>query len=327
VELAALLEARDEVPEARQLLLRAADVDHAYMPRWALANFYFRQNQEAEFWRWTHNAFDIPSGNLDPLFALCWRVQPDASVISRVIPDNPDVLSAFISFLARQRHFQGIPSIGSRLIAHGSARGETTDLLAVVDRLIAEDAGNQALDLWRQLMNAGWIYRQDGLPYNSAFNYPIQQEAFDWRIPDPGASGVYTSHGAGYLQIRLSGNQPERCLLLSQVIPIQYGAYVAEANVEVEGDSNDASGVHWLLIHDKSGAQLALSPDLHSGKCAWSFALPVSEVASPPNPEMFWLKLVYERAPGTTRTQRTIALHSVSIRRVGDSAASLPKSL
>src|SRR5579859_3821061 len=35
---------------AEASLLRAAEIDHTYLPRWTLANFYFRAGDRTQFW-------------------------------------------------------------------------------------------------------------------------------------------------------------------------------------------------------------------------------------------------------------------------------------
>ena len=47
IELGLQYEADGDFARAEKQLLEAFDVDHTYMPRWSLANFYFRQNRHA----------------------------------------------------------------------------------------------------------------------------------------------------------------------------------------------------------------------------------------------------------------------------------------
>src|SRR5579864_8560303 len=44
-------EAAGDRKNAEASLLRAAEIDHLYLPRWTLANFYFRAGDLPRFWR------------------------------------------------------------------------------------------------------------------------------------------------------------------------------------------------------------------------------------------------------------------------------------
>ena len=48
IQLGLNAEADGNLPEAETDLLRAASVDHLYVPAWTLANFYFRRGDAAE---------------------------------------------------------------------------------------------------------------------------------------------------------------------------------------------------------------------------------------------------------------------------------------
>ena len=63
IELALQDESEGNYSEAEKLLLGAFTVDRTYVPRWTLANFYFRRNNLPAFWTWARrNGAQSPSG-------------------------------------------------------------------------------------------------------------------------------------------------------------------------------------------------------------------------------------------------------------------------
>ena len=58
IELGLLAEAEGDQATATRYLLQAAEADHLFLPRWTLANYYFRRGDTALFWRWAKEAAD-----------------------------------------------------------------------------------------------------------------------------------------------------------------------------------------------------------------------------------------------------------------------------
>src|ERR1700730_7708308 len=94
-------EAAGDQKKAKASLLQAAEIDHLYLPRWTLANFYLRAGDLPQFWRWARRAAEV---TYDPaaLFQLCWRVSGDAQeILQQAIPDTPVLREAYLDFLVR----------------------------------------------------------------------------------------------------------------------------------------------------------------------------------------------------------------------------------
>src|SRR5260370_7110205 len=72
IELGLRYEADEDYDRAEKLLLAAYEVDHTYLPRWSLANFYLRRDNRPKFWTWPRTAAQIPSDTVVPLFELCF---------------------------------------------------------------------------------------------------------------------------------------------------------------------------------------------------------------------------------------------------------------
>ena len=96
IELGLRAEARENDAAAQRCMLRAAEMDRQFLPRWRLANYYFRHDDEAMFWHWTREAAAMVYGDANPVFRLCARVREDGKLIDRLEIQNPDVRAAYL---------------------------------------------------------------------------------------------------------------------------------------------------------------------------------------------------------------------------------------
>ncbi len=84
IEMGLRLEATGDLGAAEQALLRAAQEDLTYLPRWTLMNYYYRRNDVDRFWFWAKAAVPMIYGDPLPLFHLCGRVGEDGGLIDRL---------------------------------------------------------------------------------------------------------------------------------------------------------------------------------------------------------------------------------------------------
>src|SRR5579871_5042957 len=98
VRLGVAKELRGDLQGAERDLLEAARVSRQFAPRWALANYYFRRGAEARFWSWAGECLRIGYSDVSPVFQLCWRMRPDASLIERIVPERNATLNAYVLF-------------------------------------------------------------------------------------------------------------------------------------------------------------------------------------------------------------------------------------
>ena len=95
------LEARGDAHASEAVLLESSRQDKQYAPAWAIANFYFRQNQPEPFWSWARAAAEKAYGDVGPLFDLCFHLTDDAStVLDRVVVPKPLVEQCYLAYLA-----------------------------------------------------------------------------------------------------------------------------------------------------------------------------------------------------------------------------------
>ena len=100
IELGLQYEADGDFAQAQKQLLQAYSIDHTYLPRWTLANYYYRRGNINEFWAWARSAAAMPAEDIGALLDLCWRAAPDASTItSAILNEKPEFLRQYLNFL------------------------------------------------------------------------------------------------------------------------------------------------------------------------------------------------------------------------------------
>lgn len=210
-------EARGDLAAAERWLLDAARVDRQYEPRWTLANFYFRQQRMDDLWKWIHAALEVSYGDRRAAFDLCWQASSDAALIlARAIPDQHDVLAAYLGYL--EQHHAG--EVGPVAIRLSQARDPGDAALAdgALDSLVRAGDRTAAREIWR---NFG--YPDPPPVMNPDFGPPRVGHGFDWRL-SPNAGVTFTPLDTPpALRVSFNGMQPESCELLRQYAGIQTG--------------------------------------------------------------------------------------------------------
>ena len=300
IRLGLAAETRGDFPVAERWLLEAARVDHQFEPRWTLANFYFRQAREIEFWKWMRAALEVSYGDRARAFDLCWRLSQNAKeIFERAIPDQPDVLGAYLVYVLGQ-HRDAAGPVAVRLAAIRDP-AYTALLEAACDTLLdsKNDSGNaaDAREVWRLL----------GRPTprgvtNGDFAVPPVNHGFDWRLLEsPGVSHVHLDP-SGH-RIQLSGKQPEACDLLRQIVAVESGKRY-ELHWETRTQSiASPSGIEWTVAGRR--APVAAAEGWQQG--AVSFTAPADLVP---------ITLLYRRPSGQPRAEGFIEIRSVSLKTV-----------
>ncbi|MDX1984160.1 MAG: hypothetical protein SFV51_28050 [Bryobacteraceae bacterium] len=236
--LAVQAETAGDFAEAERLLLRAAEIDQLFEPRWALANFYLRRNRKGEFVKWLGLAAERSYPDRSGLFRLAARMDhTPAQIAAEILPPVPAVLADYVAFLTKQGELEGAAAAAVR-IARKAGAEERRILLALADRLLASEKGALAHELWRALYPDS-----SGLLTNADLASRPLNQGFDWR--PHWRAGVHTVWSPGRFRIALSGNQPEIVDLLSQYVYVgQPGVYRFHYRFRAEGLARE-SGVYW----------------------------------------------------------------------------------
>lgn len=309
IELGLLTEAEGDTSKAEKFLLQAFAVDDTYVPRWSLAGFYLRRGNMNAFWTWARKAAEMPSDNLGALFELCWRVSPNPEEITgNILTNNPDVIRQYLTFLLHKDQLTGAETTAERLIRSSAPSKDDPVLFSTVNRMLAAKDATNAAALWRRLIEHRWVAADNTTPYNPDFARDPLAVGFDWAIPS--YTGLHSWPGPSGLETEFTGDEPEDCAIAEQSVVLSPGNYTMEYSYHTAGIT-PGTGIHWQIVDANSGAVLADSPYLSSDTqqhAALSFAV-VKETA------LLRLRLVYKRAPGTSRVAGTLVITSTKVER------------
>lgn len=225
IELGLRAEQENDPKRAQEYLLRAAEADKTFLPRWTLANYYLRQDDRAKFWVWAKEAAAMIDGDGAPLFQLCGRVEEDGNLIERLDIRNPDIRSSYLSYLLGKNR---VDLIGRSLrrVLEENRPADLPLLMQACDRLLGAHGVEPAAEIWNGLSDQGRVaFRTPAgegqqLMANASFLAAPSSQGFDWRLPV--VQGLSASlDGSRGLRVTLSGREPEDCELLDQLVPVR----------------------------------------------------------------------------------------------------------
>jgi tetratricopeptide (TPR) repeat protein len=306
-------EARGNVNRARALFLSAALSDHGFVPRWTLANFFFRRGEADLFFQWMNQALVIASTDVLSAFPLYWRITDDKNRILSAIPRRSGILRQYLAWLIQTNRLEAAYAV-SQVEPFPDLALARRELLSLCDRLIEGGDGDRAVSVWnmlsdRQLVKGGKLNPETGSSIaNTAFSWFPLAVAFDWR---PGKEEGFTiTPSMPGIRISLSGNEPESCELLSQYIVLSRGkkyklSYHYEASLSAQ-----STGVRWQL-RDRLARR-----NLMAGAPTFQRNITASDEVSfvaPSDVRLARLVLMYQRELGETRTQGWINLTDVAL--------------
>jgi tetratricopeptide (TPR) repeat protein len=306
LQLGLLAEMQDGDPaNAERYYLCAAQVDRMFLPRWTLTNFYFRRQNQGEFFRWAKETLQITPYASDPIFSQMWLMNQDADRLDATVPARPQILLQYASFLANSGKFESVPRSVQRLVwaagkADPRAWGRDDLIAAMTDRMLAQGDTNNALKVWRILNQAAWI--RHSVPdahhplTNGDFRLPFFRHAFDW-MPLSNAGIRIDRKENGGVRITFSGDQPEHCVLLQQYLPLQ-----VDAGYLLKWQAKSSETVPGLVWHLQGRA----SEDLFASPAAWP--IQAANAAQP-----FLLSLEYTRPAGQVRSAGEVTLDWVAM--------------
>ena len=240
--------------EAEKNLLHAAEIDRLMEPRWTLMNFYFRQQDEAAFWQWAHQAFLVSYGERSAMFELCWQMRQDGSLIaSKALPPDDVVLTQFLRFLMGKGQVEQ-----AAIIAEGIAPRAGPDSAPLfeecVRRLVERKHVERAVGLWNAMSDRGLVKFGKLDPAagksltNGTFALFPTGAPFDWQYGNPnGVSALRVPDG---LRLTLSGSQNEGCELLRQWMPLVAGRQYRLQATYQPAELSGAGGVR-LRVGDR----------------------------------------------------------------------------
>jgi tetratricopeptide (TPR) repeat protein len=292
IRLGLAAEAHGDFSGAEKWLLDAARIDRQFEPRWTLANFYFRRQSSDEFWKWMRAALMVSYGDRRPAFDLCWRVTQNADeVLERAIPNQHEVLAAYLYYVMDQRH-EAVAQVALKLAGVQNA-ADLPQLEAACDLLIDNAKPAEARELWNKMGRV-----QTELIHNANFAAEPSGHGFDWRPSRAGGLSYILLPGA--YRIMLSGKQPELCELLRQFVAAEPGkVYSLHWEARTPGIGSP-SGIEWVAGAAKSAVESA--QDWRSGTFEFKAATTLVPIA-----------LGYHRPTGQARAEGSVEIRSVSL--------------
>src|SRR5262249_37722225 len=134
-------------------LLQAAEADRLYIPRWTLANFYFRHDNLGEFHRWAKAAAEMVNGDATALFRLCEKVWDDGGLIDSLEIRRPDIRADYLNHLVSEGRLDRIMPAARRVLEDGR-EPDVPILMSACDRLLEKANASAALEIWNALAKA-----------------------------------------------------------------------------------------------------------------------------------------------------------------------------
>jgi len=307
IDLGLRYESDGDFHRAEELLLQAFEVDRTYVPRWSLANFYFRRDNFPAFWTWIRRATETPARDIGALFELCWRVSPDPKTIeANIAEDDPAVVRQYIYFLIGKNQSVAAVNPALTLIPIGSSDEDQALLFSVLDKLIAANEAGNANTLWNNLIRQHWIVADTSFPNNPQFSRDPLPVGFDWTFSSQ--SGLHSWPGSIGLETEFTGDEPENCAIAEQAIVLPPGKYRLESSYHTHNILPD-TGIQWQIVEVKTDKIIASSVSLSSDTPAQL----ILHFVVNPDEQLLRLRLAYNRNVGTSRVSGTLVVTSVNI--------------
>ncbi len=303
-------ERRNDDQAAEHDLLQAARFDQRYIPAWSLTNFYFRRASsgaygQGPFWRWARRTAGLTYDDFRPLLALAHSLDPNPRSVIEKLGGGTRLLYADLDYLVQQGRLDWAQEVARVLM--GRDRNETADaprLIALADRQIRAGRARNALELWNAIFSPLDPERGPILANQDLMTDPTGV-AFDWRIAD--GHGFASTWRPGQLKFSLSGDQPDDCVLLEQMIPIARGNLYRLRFEYITDELTSPTGLAWGF-DGASGADLAPASSWHAAE----FVLRPPE-SSGKTMRLGVLRFSYHRKPGTIRAAGRIEVRRFAI--------------
>jgi len=295
IELGLIEEGDGEFAAAERSLLEAAAVDHQYLPAWTLANFYFRRANREKFWVWADRAASLTYDDFRPLLRLCGEFEADPNRMLAHFKDLRRMQPRYLDFLIAGGRLDA-----AEQVAKGMWNDRANDplLIDLADREVRAGNAIPAIELWNAASGFRPIDPSQGriLTNGDLARAPLNL-GFDWRLVE--TVGVAETWRPSELVFTFSGSEPEACAVLEQII------YFVPRHFRLRFDyltgAVAPSGVRWAL-DNSAGAPLQARGSWSEG----SFDIPRTR-------GLAHLRLVYQREPGTTRTQGRIEFRNLRL--------------
>ena len=325
IGLGTLAEARGDNNEAEQFLVKATIYDHTLKPTWALANFYYRTNQQAKMWPAIKKALDITTmpdtDFFDPgaIYDLCWQTGVSSSQLLALVPNRPSALRAYFAYLILHHHLDAAVEVFPRAIvsADSAVQFDRNIFTTYCAQLVEARRINEAVEAWNRSIEKGLVASTELRPNladsiaNPLFKLPFETEPFGWRGPKP--DEITMTYAPGSVVLDFTGHQPETSQILAKHL-----AVLTEKDYLLTWDL-DRTGIRKPTDPADSGLTLHFSYDGGElpATCSAFFAPPqqrgcrfrVPRRLPNGNLELLNMTLLLQRVAGNVRLQGSLQLN------------------
>lgn len=311
---------------AERLLLEAAERSRTWLPRWSLANFYYRRGRPDEVAHWARLALNRGYGDRGPLFRLCRSAGLSHDEILGTVLETRD-LAGVEAYMAYVRADLGEEAAGA--LARAAERwfkanggkeitAASADELALVsEALVRFGKHDRAFEIWerlRQLGALGEVRRLDGSALGDAgfTGRTMAAPGFGWAMATEEGVELLAGSPPGMAKIEMRGGQPENFVVLSQRVRLDgEGRWVLRYESAASGDLPPDGHFVWLLANEEDAGESARR-ELR-GSPEWSDA----EVVWDTEGGFRRLSLLYRRPLGAARWAGELRLRNLRLRREG----------
>jgi hypothetical protein len=310
-------EIRGDPRTAESLLLQAARVSRQFAPRWALANYYFRHGDSANFWPWARASLSIGYADLNPVFRLCWNMSQDGGLIlERAIPQRRAVLNAYLQFLTGEGRLAASEPAAARLAVLATAEDQPA-LVIWCNRQLDAGSVSDALGVWntlcaRHLLPYAPIDRARAPLTDGGFAAGFDGGGFAWMMPSTPGVTMGRNPSPRYLWAAFGGDQPETCAPLWQFVPLAPGAGYRLRYEYRTSQIPPASGMRWSAFDARTGKDLAVAAPWLSNPDWTSAELRFRG----PESGLVRLTLTCTRLAGAMRIEGSVNLRNLSLGRL-----------
>ncbi len=302
-----------DVGKAERVLSEAAQVDTGFVPRFALAGFYYRQRDRKSFAKWGRAALESGDDGAQPILGMAEQLGMRDDEIVTIVPDKANVVAAALQRAITKVSVKEVLEFSNQLLRAGGPE-QSGQLLSACEALLWMGQVTEAVNRWNAGIRQGWLKSdllspQDGISLtDSTFSPEAPSHGFGWmvdRLDDH--SSIHRSHG---LSVELSGEQADGVRLAAQYLPVQPGRrYFATFSYEVGQMS--LPGVFWRIIDLRTNKEIAHSPDLVANAKS---AVAVFDV--PRDTSVVGLALWARRRPGSSRPSGSFTVVKVDLVRL-----------
>jgi tetratricopeptide (TPR) repeat protein len=249
-------EFRGELHTAERLLLRSARYNQLWLPRWSLANFYYRHQRWDEFRRWAALALGRAHGDRTALFRLCSSAGLGSGELLGWMRDHHENLAAYVRFLALEGSDAALPAAATAyaeaLPAGLRHPAEQSVLAEAINALLARERIEAVPPLWSRLAERRLIpypaWSEARPLVNPRFAPLLPGGGLDWRLERVPGVEAFVGVPPGGIKFTFSGRQPEEAELLAQPLLLRGGqTWLLEFEFQTPGISPAASSLSWRL--------------------------------------------------------------------------------